>query len=438
VLTTGSALTFDGTNLTATNGVTVQGLTVGRGAGSVATNTAVGASALAANTSGYENVAVGAISLTANTTGTFNTAVGRASLYSNTTGSSNTAHGNGALQNNTTASDNTAVGYQAGYSNTTGARNTFVGEAAGYLVTTGSDNTTLGFGALASGGGSGGSAANNVAIGTSALKANTASNNTAVGYQAGYSTTTVGYNTYMGSQAGYSNVTGTANTAIGRNAGYSTTSDYNTFVGQGAGYYVTSGAKNTILGQYNGNQGGLDIRTASNYIVLSDGDGSRQITTAEGKTLALGGSAVPQTGRGITFPASQDASSDANTLDDYEEGTFTLTANISSGSITLGNNTCSYRKVGSTVFIYGFITCSARSSPSGSMNFSGLPFASKSGSAYWGGNSPSDYLSGKTKLYIAGNGTTSMDYSYYNDNAVSQDVTTSWNMIINLSYVAAN
>jgi hypothetical protein len=37
---------------------------------------------------------------------------------------------------------------------------------------------------------------------------------------------------------------------------------------------MTTGSKNTILGAFTGNQGGLDIRTASNYIVLSDGDGN--------------------------------------------------------------------------------------------------------------------------------------------------------------------
>ena len=37
---------------------------------------------------------------------------------------------------------------------------------------------------------------------------------------------------------------------------------------------MTTGSKNTILGNYTGNQGGLDIRTANNYIVLSDGDGN--------------------------------------------------------------------------------------------------------------------------------------------------------------------
>ena len=37
---------------------------------------------------------------------------------------------------------------------------------------------------------------------------------------------------------------------------------------------MTTGSKNTILGRYNGNQSSLDIRTSSNRIVLSDGDGN--------------------------------------------------------------------------------------------------------------------------------------------------------------------
>jgi hypothetical protein len=37
---------------------------------------------------------------------------------------------------------------------------------------------------------------------------------------------------------------------------------------------MTSGNVNTIIGGFSGNQGGLDIRTASNYIVLSDGNGN--------------------------------------------------------------------------------------------------------------------------------------------------------------------
>ena len=97
----------------------------------------------------------------------------------------------------------------------------------------------------------------NVGVGKQALNSNTGSNNTAVGYQ-----------------AGYSNTTSTASTYIGWYSGHSTTGQYNTFLGAGSGNAVTSGQKNTIIGRYNGNQGGLDIRTASNNIVLSDGDGN--------------------------------------------------------------------------------------------------------------------------------------------------------------------
>ena len=53
VVTTGSALTFDGAILG------VNGVSVGRGAGAVATNTAVGSQALNANTTASNNTAVG-------------------------------------------------------------------------------------------------------------------------------------------------------------------------------------------------------------------------------------------------------------------------------------------------------------------------------------------------------------------------------------------
>ena len=112
-------------------------------------------------------------------------------------------------------------------------------------------------------------------MGVGALGGNTTgAQNTAVGYSAGYSNVSSNNNVFFGDRAGYSN-TGAQNAFIGQYSGYSATSGtYNTFVGAGAGYLVTSGGKNTIIGGYNGNQGVLDIRTASNYIVLSDGDGN--------------------------------------------------------------------------------------------------------------------------------------------------------------------
>jgi hypothetical protein len=132
-----------------------------------------------------------------------------------------------------------------------------------------------------------GSVATNTAVGTSVLQANTTgSNNTAVGYQAGYTQTgsNCNANVYIGYKAGYTtNGVASLNLFAGTYAGYSnTTGTGNTYVGggynYGAGYYMTTGSKNTILGSYNGNQGGLDIRTSDNNIVLSDGDGNpRQV-----------------------------------------------------------------------------------------------------------------------------------------------------------------
>jgi len=298
-----------GTNI-ASNDLTVNGLTVGKGGGAVATNTAVGTGALVANTTGAENTAfgyvalrnvttggygtaVGTYALYTNTTGSFNSALGDSALYNNSTGANNTAIGYNALISNTTASNNTAVGYQSAYSNVTGTgivaigesalkastgnNNTAVGKSGLTANTTGVDNSTVGKDSL----GSNTTGSYNTALGSNALVNNTtASNNTAVGYQAGYSNTTGVYNVYFGQAAGYSATTGTSYSCfIGAQAGQNTTGTQNHFFGQGAGQYVTSGAKNVILGGYGGNSGGLDIRTSSNNIVLSDGDGNPRIWT---------------------------------------------------------------------------------------------------------------------------------------------------------------
>ena len=218
--------TIGSNSLNQTSDLTINGVTVGKGANSVAANTALGTGVLAS----------GSLS------GGYNTAIGFNSLAANTSGTNNTAIGNSALNANTTASDNQAFGTTALYLNTTGSLNT--------------------------------------AVGRDALRSNTTgSYNTATGYQAGYSNAQGSANTFLGYQAGYtfaaSSATSTYNTFLGYSAGYlATTGTNNTFVGNGAGQSVTTGGKNTILGNYGGNQGGLDIRTSSNNIVLSDGDGN--------------------------------------------------------------------------------------------------------------------------------------------------------------------
>ena len=241
-------------------------------------NTAVGVGALQLNTTASNNTAVGYQASYSNTTGASNASLGYASLFSNTTGNYNTAIGQNALSANTTASNNTAVGYRAMYSNTTGADNTSVGVGALYGNTTGGSNAAFGENALTVN-----STGNyNTALGTGALTyTTTASEGTAVGYQAGYANTTGGRNTSLGYQAGYSCSTNDSNLFVGWKAGFNTTGTGNTFVGgrnttvgTSSGALVTTGSNNTILGAFDGNQSGLDIRTASNYIVLSDGAGN--------------------------------------------------------------------------------------------------------------------------------------------------------------------
>lgn len=291
-----------------------------------ASNTAVGISSLYTNTTGSSNTAIGDAALTANSTGSNNIAIGGSALNANTTASNNTALGYQSLYSNTGNPNSTAVGYQALYANTAG-NNTAVGASAGaanttgdYIVafgaqalaanTTGTSNSALGQGSLyqnTTGG-------YNTAVGRSSLFANTVGGqNTAVGFQAlqsntnAYASTAVGYqalanqsgsnayaNTALGNQAGQAVTTGRGNTLIGQGVGVSlTTGSKNVFLGGGdqatnypAGYYVTTGSSNTILGNYSGNAGGLDIRTASNYIVLSDGDGNiRMYSDGSGNTV---------------------------------------------------------------------------------------------------------------------------------------------------------
>jgi hypothetical protein len=106
----------------------VQGLTIGLGNGTTASNTAFGLNVLRSAT-GIDNTAMGKDALYTNTTGASNVAIGTVALYSNSTGGENSAFGMYSLFNNT-GSFNTAVGMHALESNTTGSNNTAIGRWA--------------------------------------------------------------------------------------------------------------------------------------------------------------------------------------------------------------------------------------------------------------------------------------------------------------------
>ena len=127
---------------TFTSDQVINGIEIGRGGGSVASNTTFGNTALDSNTTGASNTAVCSAALTSNTTGNYNTAVGDSALLVNTTGASNTAVGVNALISNTTGANNVAIGYAA-LNDNTGNYNTALGPSALNANTTGSGNTAI-------------------------------------------------------------------------------------------------------------------------------------------------------------------------------------------------------------------------------------------------------------------------------------------------------
>ena len=96
-------------------------------------------------------------------------------------------------------------------------------------------------------------------------------------------------------------------------------------------------------------------------------------------TISVGNATPSTSGAGITFPATQSASSNANTLDDYEEGTWT--PNQGTGLTVVGTFSSSgiYAKIGRMVFLQGFVSGSTSVAlTNGNQISSNMPFTSTS------------------------------------------------------------
>ena len=105
-------------------------------------------------------------------------------------------------------------------------------------------------------------------------------------------------------------------------------------------------------------------------------NGSDKMVMNNGGIIALAGGDSDATGVGITFPATQSASSNANTLDDYEEGSFTVTQS----AITLTKGAGYYVKIGKIVTVVIDIVFPSTAN-TGNAEFGGLPFTAASGSS---------------------------------------------------------
>jgi hypothetical protein len=310
--TTGTLQQVTTNGNTTTLGIEVQGLTIGKGAGAIASNTAIGnlalnsnttgsgitaigSSALQNNTTGQNNIGIGANSLFANTTGGNNIGIGADSLIANTTASQNTAVGSFSLKANTTGNSNTALGYNSLTANTTGAQNTAIGNqtlstsvsasnnvAIGYqslyLNTTGASQTAVGSGSLQNNT----TGANNTAIGSGTLTLNTTGiNNTAIGQSSLAANLTGSYNVALGVGTLGNNL-GSYNVGIGHSSlNAVTTGTNNSAIGYASGSAITTGSNNTIIGGYGG------TTTLASNIVLSDGAGNVRLFSDANGLIAI-------------------------------------------------------------------------------------------------------------------------------------------------------
>jgi hypothetical protein len=203
---------------------------------------------------------------------------------------------------------------------------------------------------------------------------------------------TAGASTYIqNGGAHYWNVatSGTAGNTISFNAAMTLDASNNLIVGSGTssngrlvlgtpsgdGNVAVSG-DGTNFGVFRAQGGGeFQLGSLSSVPVKFITNSTARMTLNTTGAVALQGGASA-TGIGITFPATQSASSDANTLDDYEEGTWSPTLTASSGSATYAaSNSGTYQKIGNRVYCYGYLNL-ASSSLSGQLIVGGLPFTS--------------------------------------------------------------
>jgi hypothetical protein len=104
--------------------------------------------------------------------------------------------------------------------------------------------------------------------------------------------------------------------------------------------------------------------TGNNIVLASDGTA----TFAE----------VISASKGIAFPATQVSSANANTLDDYEEGTWTPVLAFGGASVSMTHDTQSgfYTKVGNLVTANCYISLTNKGTSTGDATITGLPFTS--------------------------------------------------------------
>ena len=113
-------------------------------------------------------------------------------------------------------------------------------------------------------------------------------------------------------------------------------------------------------------QSGATVKVAVSDLTAGRAISATQLTLTTGNLIVANG-------QGIDFSAtSHPAGMTSELLDDYEEGTFSLTSD--SPQVVLTANACFYTKIGRQVTCTGSIDVASIGSPVGNLGFDGLPF----------------------------------------------------------------
>ena len=147
-----------------------------------------------------------------------------------------------------------------------------------------------------------------------------------------------------------------------------------------------------LVASSNGSVELVPANTASNFTVtvpaatttMVGTDATQTLTNKTSTTFGVGNATPSSSGSGITFPATQSASSDANTLDDYEEGTWTPTQGAGLTVVGSFSSAGKYVKIGKQVTVHWSVSGSTSvAAASANIICGGAPFTGD-GSLYTG------------------------------------------------------
>ena len=218
-------------------------------------------------------------------------------------------------------------------------------------------------------------------------------------------------------------------------------SDQYLFISSGGAEAMTQYYNPTAGNWYTGIRTSVGLGTTASYHIYSSTYGG-DVFVLNTDATAKFASTVATTG--IKFPATQVASADANTLDDYEEGAWTPTL-PNGGTLNVVN--ARYVKIGQKVTVSFYVNLVNPTNNSSEFRIGGLPFAStySSPSLYYGGSfgymgvgNLINYLpiTGSNFTYIYfhinnGNSATKRNTDYIADAGANGDI------IITITYFAA-